>query len=122
MGLIAGFNLMQLFGAMVQVITVFSTFNSVLTIAGVGILGLMFRRYDPLELIVENIGKLVHSVKITAMLLPAMMGLLPVPGGAMLSAPMTDAIGERLLLSPERRVSVNLAFRHTVFMVIPYRC
>jgi hypothetical protein len=54
------------------------------------------------------------------MLLPAMMGLLPVPGGAMLSAPMTDAIGERLLLSPERRVSVNLAFRHTVFMVIPY--
>jgi hypothetical protein len=38
----------------------------------------------------------------------------------MLSAPMIDAVGERLQLTPERKVSVNLAFRHTVFMVIPY--
>ena len=120
MGLIAGINPMQMLGAATRVFTVFSTFNSVLTVAGVGILGLMFRRYSLLELIVENIGKLVHSVKVTAMLLPALMGLLPVPGGAMLSAPMADAIGERLSLSPERRVSVNLAFRHTVFMMIPY--
>jgi hypothetical protein len=120
MGIASGFTFSQLGICLADVFTQFASLNSIITVAGVGVVGILFRAYGLLGLIIENISKLVRHVKVCAMLLPAFMGLLPIPGGAMLSAPLSDAIGERLELTAPRRVSVNLSFRHTVFLVIPY--
>ena len=50
-------------------------------------------------------------------LIPALMGMLPMPGGALLSAPMVDKAGGTM--DPVRKTVVNIWFRHTLLMVYP---
>jgi hypothetical protein len=44
--------------------------------------------------------------------IPAVIGMLPVVGGAMLSAPLVSQASDELKLSPERRTFLNYWFRH----------
>jgi len=62
---------------------------------------------------------LVKNPKIVLSALPAIIGFLPVSGGALMSAPIVDAEAEKLKLPPERKAYVNLWFRHTIFPVYP---
>lgn len=50
---------------------------------------------------------------------PAVFGLLPMTGGALLSAPLIDGEAERLGVSPEGKSVINLWFRHWAFFVSP---
>jgi len=43
---------------------------------------------------------------------PAMIGLLPMPAGALMSAPMVQDIGDRLGLTPSQKTLANYWFRH----------
>jgi integral membrane protein (TIGR00529 family) len=51
--------------------------------------------------------------------IPFLFGLLPIPGGALLSAPMIDVQGKKLQVSGEGRTFINLWFRHIGFLVFP---
>jgi integral membrane protein (TIGR00529 family) len=51
--------------------------------------------------------------------LPAAIGLLPVGGGALMSAPLVEAETEKLGLREDKKTYVNLWFRHTIFPVYP---
>jgi len=44
--------------------------------------------------------------------LPAIIGLLPMPGGALFSAPFLASVDEKQSLSPEQKSAVNYWFRH----------
>jgi integral membrane protein (TIGR00529 family) len=57
--------------------------------------------------------------KFVASLVPAAIGLLPVPGGALMSAPVVDAVGSRMGLSREKMLYVNVWFRHVIFLAYP---
>lgn len=48
---------------------------------------------------------------------PAMMGMLPMPGGALLSAPMVKQGGEGV--SPEAKAALNVWFRHVIYLIYP---
>jgi integral membrane protein (TIGR00529 family) len=48
---------------------------------------------------------------------PAMMGMLPMPGGALLSAPMVKQGGQGV--SPEAKAALNVWFRHVIYLVYP---
>ena len=50
---------------------------------------------------------------------PALIGLLPMPGGAIFSAPMVKAVSADMSLSNEDRVVVNYWFRHVWEMAWP---
>lgn len=52
--------------------------------------------------------------------MPAIMGLLPVPGGAFLSAPFVDSIGNDLKMGGTTKSVVNLYFRHCALFLLPY--
>jgi len=67
----------------------------------------------------ESMGKLVKNPKIVMCVLPAIIGFLPVAGGALMSAPLVDSEAEKLKLKPEKKAYVNLWFRHTIFPVYP---
>ncbi|MEM0095539.1 MAG: DUF401 family protein [Candidatus Bathyarchaeia archaeon] len=67
----------------------------------------------------ESLSKLVKNPKIVLSTLPAMIGLLPVAGGALMSAPIVDVEAEKLKLKPEKKAYVNLWFRHTILPVYP---
>jgi len=72
---------------------------------------------------VERLGNTVttrlKNRKLVAMTVPAVLGLLPVPGGALLSAPVVDDIGESMGIDRVRRVFINVWFRHVIFLVYP---
>lgn len=67
----------------------------------------------------EELVRFLKRPRLVATLVPAVMGLLPVPGGALMSAPVVESIGGRLGLSREKMVFVNVWFRHVVFVVYP---
>jgi len=48
---------------------------------------------------------------------PALLGMLPMPGGALLSAPMVESSGEEL--SGDTKAVINVWFRHILFLVYP---
>ena len=55
----------------------------------------------------------------TLAIIPAIYGLLPIPGGALLSAPMIDEEGEIFSLSKNKKNFLNIWFRHIWFPVYP---
>jgi len=48
---------------------------------------------------------------------PALLGMLPMPGGALLSAPMVKLGGQGV--SKEAMVGLNVWFRHVIYMIYP---
>ena len=52
------------------------------------------------------------SGRTAAAILPAMIGLLPMPGGAWFSAPLVDKCDHKETLEPDIKTSVNYWFRH----------
>lgn len=67
----------------------------------------------------EELVKFLKKPRIIAMFVPAVMGLLPVAGGALMSAPVVDTVGSHLRLSKKLRLFINVWFRHVIFMVYP---
>ncbi|MBT3311156.1 MAG: DUF401 family protein [Desulfobacterales bacterium] len=55
---------------------------------------------------------LIINKKINIIVFPALIGLLPMPGGAVFSAPMVKAIGNDSNYSPDKLSFINYWFRH----------
>lgn len=53
-------------------------------------------------------------------LIPAVVGLMPVAGGALLSAPLVEALGKPLGLSSEVLAYINVWYRHTLLYSYPF--
>lgn len=83
-------------------------------------MGNLLKQYGFLDKIVAALETLIPNKKAILMVLPAVMGILTVPGGAYLSAPFVDKIGDELELSAPRKVVVNLSFRHVALFVMPF--
>ncbi|MEM2369880.1 MAG: DUF401 family protein [Candidatus Bathyarchaeia archaeon] len=67
----------------------------------------------------EGLSALIKRQKITLILLPALIGLLSVPGGALLSAPIVESESKSLGLSADKMAYINLWFRHIIFPIYP---
>lgn len=81
-------------------------------IVAILVLSDLLERSGQLQRIVETFGLLVPSRRFTTLAMPALIGLLPMPGGALFSAPMVQhsyPAGER---SPELMAALNYWFRH----------
>lgn len=68
---------------------------------------------------VAALKELIPSPKINLMILPAFLGLLPSPGGAVFSAPLVAEAGKGLPLSLEDHSLINYWFRHVWEFFIP---
>ncbi len=60
----------------------------------------------------DLLQQLVGDVRVVAMVIPMLVGLLMVPGGAILSAPSVERLTNDLDLQPSKQASINLVFRH----------
>jgi integral membrane protein (TIGR00529 family) len=69
--------------------------------------------------ILEGFGNILKDVRVVITLLPAMIGLMPLLGGALISAPMVVEGSDQLKLSPERRTFINYWFRHVWTYLLP---
>lgn len=95
------------------------------TIRLIGVIVLVFllssilRRIESLKDIVDSLQKLVKDYRLILAFIPSFLGLLPMPAGAMFSAPMVKEIGDRAGLNPEEEIFVNYWFRHIWEFVWP---
>jgi len=71
------------------------------------------------------ITKLIDSLRTifskggTLGVIPAVYGLMPVPGGALFSAPLIDKEGDKYNLKKEQKNFLNIWFRHIWFPIYP---
>lgn len=97
-----------------------SSLSTVLTILMVSVLGGLMKHYKTLDKIVETILLIVSSKKIILMIIPALIGILIIPGGALLSAPFINNLGEEMNIAPPKRAAINLVFRHVAMFLLPF--
>lgn len=62
--------------------------------------------------LVEGLEKFIHSPRTRLIIFPAMVGLLPMPGGALFSCPMIRDASRNMALPGERKALINYWFRH----------
>jgi len=82
-------------------------------------LGEILRSTLQLEGLIRSLGDLFADPRWLLALMPMLIGLLPMVGGAMFSAPMVDEAARRLDVDRERRTFLNYWFRHTLEPVFP---
>jgi len=104
---------------------IFRTTTSPLTISLVAasfaimLISLLYKETKVIDVLSESLSRIVNNSKLLVSMLPAIIGLLPVAGGALMSAPLVEAETEKLGLKEDQKTYVNLWFRHTIFPVYP---
>ena len=83
------------------------------------ILSGVLRRVESLKDLTDSLQGLVKDYRLILAFIPALLGLIPMPAGAMFSAPMVKEIGDRVELTPEEDTFVNYWFRHIWEFVWP---
>jgi uncharacterized protein len=68
---------------------------------------------------ISALSGVMRDARFTVAIIPAIVGLLPVVGGAMLSAPLVAEASDDLGLPPERRTFLNFWFRHVWEYTLP---
>lgn len=96
-----------------------TTLQLALAVALLSGLGRTMKESGDLELMVNSLVALFPKPKVLTMLLPALIGTINVPGGAIMSAPMVEENGKALGLDKPTQSAVNLFFRHIGFYVYP---
>ena len=91
-----------------------------LTVVEIGVLGVLLKKYDFIQTIIDKLNRVVPNKKLQLMFIPALIGLLVVPGGAIISAPFIDKIGDELDIEKPRRAIINLIYRHISMHIMPY--
>jgi len=83
------------------------------------ILSGVLRKVESLKDLVDSLQQLVKDYRLILAFIPALLGLIPMPAGAMFSAPMVKEIGDREGLTAEENTFVNYWFRHIWEFVWP---
>jgi integral membrane protein (TIGR00529 family) len=95
------------------------TISLVLVTFGIGLLSLLYKETGTLDKLSGSVEELLRNPKLVVSTLPAILGLLPVPGGALMSAPLVDSAAEKLELDNSKKAYVNVWFRHIIFPIYP---
>ncbi len=95
-----------------------TTWDLVAAVAFITVLGYVLKETG---LMVDLIGSLRNFMPGKALLaiIPALFGILSMPGGALMSAPFNEAEADRLKLNPEQKTFTNVWFRHVWFWASP---
>ncbi len=76
------------------------------------ILSSILEEKGQLQRMLSSLQVLIRNVKVLLIVLPALIGLLPMPGGALFSAPMVKVASRKLKLTPVQHTAINYWFRH----------
>ena len=78
----------------------------------VNVLGVAMKQTGVSQRLAPALQGLVKSRRLALTVIPLIMGMLPTPGGIMLSAPMVRDLGDRIGVDRARSAAVNFFFRH----------
>lgn len=81
-------------------------------VAFVNVLGIAMKEAGISKRLAPALQRIFKSRRLALGGIPAIMGLLPTPGGIMLSAPMVRDLGDSLGVERSRQAAINFLFRH----------
>jgi integral membrane protein (TIGR00529 family) len=111
-GVLFGLSASQVVASIWKATVDFHTIQMLIAVFLILALGQLMKMEGSLEAITGALNKIILDPRIALVIPPALIGLLPTPGGAMLSAPMVEESGLRLKLKPEQKTYLNYWFRH----------
>jgi len=95
------------------------TWGLVLNVFAVAWLVSLYRSLLIVDRLGKELSKIFKSDLLALTIVPGAIGLLPVAGGALMSAPIVDSIGSEAGLSKARRNFANVWYRHILVYVYP---
>ena len=119
LGLLFGLSLFGIVKNMGIAVIEWPTIHLLIIVLLILIFGELLKSLKSLESLSRGLENLVRSTKLLLMLLPALVGLLPMPAGAMMSAPMVENLGARRKIPAEVKMVVNYWFRHILEFTWP---
>lgn len=120
MGLTAGFGIAGTLNICFKSLISKTTLELLAITTLICIIGHLLYYYKVLDKMVDALENLFRSVHLIIMLIPSIMGALFIPGGAILSAPIVDNLGDRLKITGVRKSAINMVFRHSWFFIFPF--
>lgn len=90
----------------------FSFWKVIITIFSIFLLSELMKNSGNVDRFSEDLQDIFMGSEMMIVFVPALIGLLPMPGGAMFTAPMVKEIGEKLNLKPSKLMIANYWFRH----------
>jgi integral membrane protein (TIGR00529 family) len=79
----------------------------------------LYKETGLVNVLTRSLGGFIKNSKVVVSLLPAVIGLMPVAGGALMSAPMVEAEADKLGLDESKKTYVNVWFRHVILPIYP---
>ncbi|MCK5658020.1 MAG: DUF401 family protein, partial [Deltaproteobacteria bacterium] len=102
----------QITHSLVASLSSVETLQLVAIICLILIVSQLMKASGQLDRIVSSFVAIVQDASTVSVVMPALIGLLPMPGGALFSAPMVETAVAGCSLSQDRKTAVNYWFRH----------
>jgi len=118
-GLLFGYPLPEIMRDVLLTAVDLLTLRLALAVVLIMTLSELLRQTAGLKGMVEALQALIPNGRIVIAALPALVGLLPMMGGAMFSAPMVNEVGDRLGADKEHKTFINYWFRHIWEYIFP---
>jgi len=83
------------------------------------LLSILYKETGLVTVLTRSLGGFIKNSKLIVSLLPAVIGLLPVAGAALMSAPMVEAEADKLGLDESKKTYINIWFRHAILPIYP---
>ena len=96
---------------MAKSLSSYMTIKTAVIVYGVLLLSYLLKARQ-VDRMVAGLSHLFKNVKYAIIVPPMLIGLLPMPGGAMLPAPIIESMSGPLNLPPEKKTFINYWFRH----------
>jgi uncharacterized protein len=112
LGFLFGESVSQIVNSVISGLTSWDTIRLVMVVCIISTLGALLKYLKMTDRLVSGIQNVSGSVKTSMVLIPALIGLMPMPGGALLSAPLVDAAAKGQTISNAKLAAINYWFRH----------
>lgn len=109
----------ELFSLTGKVLVDHLTLDVIVAVVVIGWLGALMNESGSLHQSSRLLQQLVGDFRVVAAVIPMIVGVLMVPGGAILSAPSVKLLTENMNLRPSRQAAINLVFRHVGQIAFP---
>lgn len=112
LSLFFGLRINAMVGSMAESIAYPKTLSLALIVALILVLSTSMELSGQMKRLLEKFRGLIADIRINLIVFPALIGLLPMPGGAVFSAPMVKELGQNTGLQGDQLSFVNYWFRH----------
>ncbi|RKZ31313.1 hypothetical protein DRQ36_02465 [bacterium] len=112
MCILSGMPVLDIPGAVFESLIAYETLRLVGIVYLLTLMGMTLAELGVLSKTVEALQILVSDKRVSMVIPASLIGLLPMPGGAMLSAPMVEEGSKKFDITRERLTFLNFWFRH----------